>query len=203
MIWWILLVRFKDRGRTHGGFFGPILVPLSLIRLPILFPLKKWVLSMFSAPPPSLLVSQTLWLWRWLLLCAGFSVSVLPILLPPWSFTWCSHSLSSSPYLFISLLIPISSYSLLYVVHSHGSQTYLFIRGVTPCSCNFMSLSLFRNVGTSKSQTAAPLLQKLLSYSFFSTTILSQLLWYKILKLVLISFPFLPFMFVSVYLHTN
>lgn len=43
----------------------------------------------------------------------------------PYSSFWCSHSLSSCPYPFFSLLIPISSYSLLHAVHSHGSRKHV------------------------------------------------------------------------------
>lgn len=156
-----------------------------------------------------LLTSQIPWSWCQLHLCAKFRVSVVPILLHHCFPTWSSHGLSLTPQFLLSSLIPISSYSPLYAIHSHSSQTHLFIHGVTPWPCHFMSLSLspslpvFRNVDTSKSKTSAPLPQKILSYSFFSATVLSQLLWYKILKLVLISFPFLPFMFISVFLHTN
>lgn len=91
------------------------------------------------------------------------------------------------------------SYSPLNSVHAHRSQTHLFVCGVTPSSCSITPLSLFKILpNSSKSKTAAPLLQKLLPFFFFSVTILSQLLWYKILKLILISFSLLPFMFVSV-----
>lgn len=177
--------------RERGHMFFSFSRIGSLIRPSVLFPL------FFLFHSPSLLLSQTPWSWHWLLLCAGFSVSVWPILLPPCLSSWSSHGLFLSPYFYISLHIPIRSCNLLY---AYGSQAQLFIYGVTPCLCYFMSLSLcFQEWRHFQKQTAAPLLQKIFSYSFILTAILFEFLWYKTLKLVLISLPFLP----SFYVHIN
>lgn len=159
--------------------------------------------------PLSLLTSQTLQSWHQLHLCQIQCLSVTqpvtPLLLHL-VFSWSLLVPTFSPF----IIIPIISYSLLYAIHSHGSQTSLH----SWCDSLIMSLyvsllslllSLFSGMWTLPEAKLLHLFRRKYFHipGFFSATVLSQLLWYKILKLVLISFPFLPFMFISVFLHTN
>lgn len=129
----------RQRQDTHS-FLCPVLVPLSLIRPAMLFPLKKCVLSMFSAPPsivacvsgPAIVTSAAS---LCCLQCLSVTHSVTPLLLLL-VFSW-------------PLLVPIPFH---FITHPHQlphslvwcPQSWLSNTALHPwCdSCYFMCLSL-------------------------------------------------------------